>query len=277
MDGVRCRFGASNPTVGTYRSAAVVQCVSPPLSTTQHSVEVSLNAGEVFTYNSMPFTSFAVQAVQPWGGPIGERTAVVCTIAGLSNAAVPRPNGNRTHCLFGSPADAASDDGVITSGTLLVDASAMRCLAPPQVPLGGGASGQVLVEVSVEAGRDWTINRLAFQFYNPPTVTSVAPDHTSADGDGVVVARLAGGGGADITRHVLTAQGQNTLRCRFSGVGGAAAGSSVVSGVGAGTAAEGGAAVRCKTPALGLPGSYHVEVTRHGQQLVVLQRTFLLA
>ena len=142
-----------------------IHCLSAPQTPHSAAVEVSLNAQQ-YTSNSVRFTYYTgptVSLVTPDAGPTSGDTLV--RLLGYNLDA-----GSEYRCRFGE---------TVVRATIAHPGDAndtLRCVAPAGAagPLMADGTRAVSLEVSLNS-QNYTSDGLTFTYYEPPSVTSLAP------------------------------------------------------------------------------------------------------
>ncbi len=186
----KCRFGGLPETPAIFQSSEYLTCRTPETiflnDSSSVDVTVTLN-GVDFSTQYVPFTffsSYSVKAVSPLFGPSTGGTNVLVDLMVHPGQEIPSPLHEGSHgalCKFGN---------VIVHGHI-VNSSTVSCLSPAHDASGGFAD----VEISFNAGGDWSGNRFKF-LYSPGQQrekVTLRPSHgPSKGGTTVEIHGLAG-------------------------------------------------------------------------------------
>ena len=140
-------------------SPALLGCQLPVLGVGNYTVEVSLNALD-YTNSSLVFTATAqptVLSIQPALAISGVTTLTV------DGSRLSAPTSSLL-CSF------ANDSGVTQTAAIPVSDARLLCLTPPQL-----ASGQYVLEVSVDAGLSFSSSLLSVTVLPVPVLSSFSP------------------------------------------------------------------------------------------------------
>jgi hypothetical protein len=185
---IRCRFNRTVvPAIEIYNTSVV--CVSPAtvLAGGVVAVDVSVNGGAEFTFESLPFTytpETAALSVTPRFGPTTGGTLV--TIAGQGIPMVPT---SQAACMFGADVVPAVGNGV----------GFVRCRSPATP-----APATIPVEITLN-GQDFSTYGLRYHYEWPVSVAAISPQRGPVEG-GTPVA---------VTGGRFRNESSDQLRCRF--------------------------------------------------------------
>lgn len=174
-----CWFGLETTPAAIVDEGKTLQCLSPPWTGPDASVDLSVAAGSSLPdfQPSVPFTyipSVDVILLNPSSGSVLGGTPVVVTIQ--HGFGTYRPT---VHCDFGD---------VGSSQSTWLNETAVVCLVPPSP-----YRGKVLVSVHSITSKNQVGNTTPFWYFHPPMVSFVYPLEVDASNDTSAVLTVTGG------------------------------------------------------------------------------------
>lgn len=175
-----CWFGPEKtPAIVVDEARKLLQCLSPPWTGLESSVDVNVAAGSSLPgfQSSVPFTyipSVEALVLDPASGSVLGGTSVVVTIQhGFGSYRPP------VHCDFGD---------VGSSHSTWLNATAVVCLAPPSP-----YRGKVLVSVHSITSKNQVDKTIPYWYFYPPTVSFAYPLEVDASNDTSAMLTVTGG------------------------------------------------------------------------------------